>query len=155
MIRHSQLIGQRVLARDSGQFVGSIRRLLLDPQRGAVTAAQLEAPVGGTVILDWSKVIGLANDAVMADGNATRPAADEREEQFINGRLEAVGKTVLTDAGDALGELDDFELDEVSGRVLRLHVPAQVLTAGRFVAVGPDAVIIAATSATSTRASTA
>ena len=153
MIRQSQLIGQRVLSRSSGQFVGSVRRLLVDAHRGAVTTAQLEAPVGGAVLLDWSKVVAVSRAALMVDDEATRAPADERDQRFVNGHLEVVGKTVLTDEGDSLGELEDFELDEASGRVVRLLLAGQALTAGRFVAVGPDALIIAATSATSTAAS--
>ncbi len=153
MIRHSQVIGQRVLTRSNGQFVGSVHRLLLDPARGAITSAQLEAPVGGTVILEWSKVVAVGKEGIVVEDGTTRPPDGEREEEFIHGRLEPIGKTVLTETGDSLGELEDFEIDEVSGRVLRLQVPGQVLTAGRFVALGPDALIIAATSATSTTAS--
>jgi sporulation protein YlmC with PRC-barrel domain len=155
VIRLSQLVGQRVLSRRDGGFIGSIRKMLLDPSRGAISRAALEAPIGGTLMLEWSAVVEVGSDAVMiaSDGALGRPAG-ERDELLLGGRLDLIGKTVLTDEGDSLGELEDVDLDELSGRVVRLHLPGQVVTPGRFVALGPDALIIAATSAISTAAST-
>jgi sporulation protein YlmC with PRC-barrel domain len=143
VIRLSQLIGQPIVARADGQRVGSIQRLLLDPGRGAISAALLEAPVGGALVLDWSKVVAVSQDAVLVEAvTATRHAEGDAELRLVSGQLELVGKRVLTAAGDELGELEDVEFDEHSGRVVRLHVPDQVLAPVRLVALGPDALII-------------
>jgi sporulation protein YlmC with PRC-barrel domain len=154
MIRLSQLIGQPVVARGGGERLGSVRRVLLEPQRGSVTAAHLTTPEGRQLILPWAAVSEVGVDGIFVHGsNVAHPAEGEQEERLVSGELEVLGKSVLTDEGDSLGELEDVELDEQSGRVVRLHVPGQAVTVGRFVSLGPDAVIIAATMATSTTAS--
>lgn len=154
MIRLSQLIGQRVLTRDNGTLVGSVKRVLLDPGRSSVDVAQLERPEGGDVIVDWANVAGVAGGAITVhDGETSRPVEGAREEALVAGQLELFGKSVLNDRGDSLGELEDLELDEVSGRVVRIHVGGQAVRVDRFVSLGPDAIIIAATRATSSAAS--
>jgi sporulation protein YlmC with PRC-barrel domain len=154
VIRLSQLIGQRVLTRGHGTLLGSIKRVLLDPERSAIDVAQLERPEGGDVIVGWADVVGVADAAVTVhDGNITRPVEGPREEGLVAGQLELFGKSVLNDRGDSLGELEDLELDEVSGRVVRLHAGGQAVRVDRFVSLGPDAIIIATTRATSRAAS--
>jgi sporulation protein YlmC with PRC-barrel domain len=143
VIRLSQLIGQRVLTRGSGELIGSVRRVLLDPASGAITLAQLDGPAGATIILEWSSVVAVGSHAVMVNDDAqTRTPIPESDTRFVNGEFEVLGKTVLTDEGTSLGELADLDLNEVSGRVTRLHLPEQAVAVNQFVAVGPDAVII-------------
>ncbi|HVM31139.1 MAG TPA: PRC-barrel domain-containing protein [Candidatus Limnocylindrales bacterium] len=154
MIRLSQLVGQRVIAKGSGAQLGSIRHVLLDPQRGSITFAHLVTAEGRQLIMAWSSVTEVGVDGVFVHGGeVARPAEGEQEKRLVGGELELLGKSVLTDEGDSLGELEDIELDELSGRVARLHVPGQAVTVGRFVTLGPDAIIIAATRPSSTAAS--
>jgi sporulation protein YlmC with PRC-barrel domain len=154
VIRLSQLIGQRVVQPDGLGMVGSLQRLLLDPGRSTVIAAQLERPEGGDVIMDWAHVANVTNDSVVVHaGQVTRPADSEQEQRLIAGQLELLGKTVLTQEGDSLGELEDLELDEISGRLVRIHAADHAVPVDRLVALGPDALIIATTRPTSTTAS--
>jgi sporulation protein YlmC with PRC-barrel domain len=142
-VRWSQLIGQRVLAQDSGQLVGSLRRVLLDTQTAAVTAAQLEGGGDGSSIIDWSAIAGIASDAVMvARADVARDPRDERERDLVAGRIELVGKLVMTEMGDSLGPLEDLELEVETGGVLRLHVPGEVVEIERILALGPDLLIL-------------
>ena len=142
-VRWSQLIGQRVLARDNGQLVGSLRRLLLDPDGPAIVAAQLDGGGGGTSIVDWSAVASIGPDAVMVERAASaREPRDDREQQLLAGRQELEGKLVLTEMGDSLGQLEDLEFERDGGRLVRLHVPGEVVDVERILAFGPDMLII-------------
>lgn len=142
-IRWSQLVGQRVLARDNGQLLGSLRRVMLDPEGPSVTAAQLDGGGGGTSIIDWPSVASIGSDAVMVEhAAAAREPHGERERQLLAGRLELDGKLVLTEMGDSLGALQDIEFERDSGLVVRLHVPGEVVAVDRIVAFGPDLLII-------------
>jgi sporulation protein YlmC with PRC-barrel domain len=147
MIRYSQLRGQRVLARADAQLVGSVRRLLLDPASVSVSGAQLEGVVGDATILPWNAVVAIGPDAVMVESaEVLRPPGPELEARIGEGIFDLEGKQVLTDQGDSLGQLQDIEFEERSGRVTQLHVPGHSLALQRFVAVGPYAVIIPAAS---------
>jgi sporulation protein YlmC with PRC-barrel domain len=153
VIRLSQLIGQRVVTRDGGHLLGGIERVLLDVGRGAISVAQLQPPTGGQVIFEWSAVAEIGRDAVIASESRTREPEGELEQRLVRGELELMGKTVLTEEGSSLGELEDLEIDESSGQVIRIQLPNLVVPVDRFVAVGPDVVIIAATMANPTAGS--
>lgn len=144
MIRLSQLTGQRVLTRDGAQQLGSIRRLLLDPQRDAVVSAEIEGGVGDATIIDWAAVASIGPDAVMVESaDVVRGPQSDVEQRLAAGQLDLAGKQVLDDGGDALGPLEDLEFDETTGRLARIHVTGHALPLETLIAVGPDAVIVA------------
>lgn len=145
MIRFSQVRGQRVLAQQDAQLVGSVRRLLLDPASVAVSGAQLEGAEGDATILPWNAVVSIGPDALMVESaDVLRPPGDELGQRIEAGIFDLEGKLVLSDRGDALGQLEDIEFDERSGRVTQLIVPGHSLPLERLIAVGPDALIIPA-----------
>jgi len=143
MTRLSQIKGQRVLTVDDAQQVGGVRRLILDAELGSVAAAHIEGTVGETTMLPWEKVKSIGPDALMVESVRQLEEPDRGLRDRIEaGHYDLEGKIVYTDQGDSLGTLEDIEFDERSGRVLRLHVPGHALPLQRFVAVGPDAVIV-------------
>jgi uncharacterized protein YrrD len=145
MTRYSQVRGQRVLAREDARMVGSVRRLLLDPASVSVSAAQLEGTEGDATILPWNAVVSVGPDAVMVESaGVLREPGPDVIGHIERGTFDLEGKLVLSDGGDALGQLEDIEFDERSGRVTQLHVPGHSLPLERFVAVGPHAVIVPA-----------
>lgn len=145
MIRYSQVRGQRVLARENAQLLGSVRRLLLDPASVSVSGAQLEGVVGDATILPWNAVVAVGPDALMVESaDVLRAPGTELEQRIGEGIFDLEGKQVLNDHGDSLGQLQDIEFDETSGRVGLLHVPGHRLPLERFVSVGPQVLIIPA-----------
>lgn len=142
-LRWSQLVGQRVIARSSGQLLGSMRRLLLDPEVPAVTAAQLEGGPSGQSMLDWSALASIGPEGVAVEAaDSAREPRTERERQLMAGRFEILGKLLLTELGDSLGAVEDIEIDALSGRLLRLHVPGEAVDIERLLVFGPDMLVI-------------
>lgn len=145
MIRLSQLKGQRVLARDGAQIVGSVRRLLLDPAQNSIVALQLEGTSDALGIVDWSALAAIGPDALIVDSeDVRRGPLNMTEQNFLAGKLDLPNKLVLTDAGDAVGRLTDLGFDEQTGRVSELEVPGHVLPLTSIVALGPYALVVAA-----------
>lgn len=144
MIRMSQLKGQRVLARDGAQIVGNVRRLLLDPASDSIIALQLEGTSDAGSIVDWTDLAAVGPDALIVDSDEVRRAPlNVTEQEFVAGDLELAGRLVLTDAGDAVGELADLSFDE-TGKVVELDVPGHTLPLTTVVALGPYSLIVAA-----------
>lgn len=145
MIRLSQLRGQRVLTRSTAQLVGSIDRLLVDQATASITHAQLDGVAGIATILPWSAVASIGPDAVMVDSaevlQPLDPGSDSRQ---LSDGFVLQGKQVLNELGDSLGPLEDIEFDAASGRIVRLQLPGRSLPLERFVALGPDALIVPA-----------
>lgn len=145
MIRLSQIKGQRVLAHDSAQVVGSVRRLLLDPPSTRIVAMELENTPDGRNVVEWQAVSGIGVDAIIvASTDDRRGPLDAMEQALVAGQLELEGKLVLSDAGDALGRLADIAFDEKTGRLIEIEVPGHVVPVDAVVALGPYALIVPA-----------
>lgn len=144
MIRLSQVRGQRVMARDGAQIVGSVRRLLVDVVTDSVVALQLEGTSDGRTIVEWSDLAAIGPDALIVESeDVRRGPLSVIEQDFVGGKLDLPNKLVLTDAGDAVGRLTDLAFDEASGHVTEIEVPGHVLPLSGLVALGPYALIVA------------
>jgi sporulation protein YlmC with PRC-barrel domain len=142
-VRWSQLAGQRVVAEDTKELLGSVRRVLLEPAIPAIIAAQLEGGIGGNAIIDWQSVVTITRHGLTVDrAAAARDASDEREHQLMQGRLDLLGKLVMTELGDSYGQLEDIEIEAETGRLLALHVPAEAVEVDRLIVVGPDMIVV-------------
>ncbi|MDP8903940.1 MAG: PRC-barrel domain-containing protein [Chloroflexota bacterium] len=145
MIRLSQLKGQRVLARDGTQIVGSVRRLLLDRATNSIVALQLDGTSDSDNLVEWSDLAAIAPDALIVDSEEVlRGPQTAAEHDLLAGRLELQGKLVLTETGDEIGPLNDLAFDERSGQLVELEVPGHVVPASDVVALGPYALIVPA-----------
>lgn len=144
MIRISKLKGQRVLARSTAQLVGSIAQVLVEPATARVVACRVEGVVGEATVLPWSSVSTIGPDAVMVESaeQLTEPGA--KSLGFVTDLYALNGRPLLTEHGDSIGRLEDVEVDESSGRVVSLLVAGRSILLDRFVALGPDAVIVPA-----------
>ena len=143
MIRISQLKGQRVLAKDNAQLVGSVRRLLLDPSIGRIVAVELDGVPDNHSIVEWPQVSAIGRDALMvASAVERRGPLDETEQAFVAGHLDLEGKLVLDDAGDSHGRLTDLAFDEKTGAVTEIEVPGHTLPVERILALGSYALIV-------------
>jgi len=139
----SQLEGRRVVTMDDAQQVGTVRRLVVDAATGTVVAAALDGATGPNTLLPWAKVKSIGPDALMIESAQLLEEPDQGARERIEaGVFDLEGKTLYTDHGDSLGSLEDIEFDEQTGRIVRLHVTGHALPLQRFVAVGPDAVIV-------------
>jgi sporulation protein YlmC with PRC-barrel domain len=146
MIRVSKLKGQRVLARSTAQLVGSIGQLLVEPAIARVVAARVEGAVGPATVLPWDSVSAIGPDAVIIESAEQLTEPEAQRQGFVTDLYALSGRPLLTEEGDSIGRLEDVEVDEASGRVVSLVVDGRSVPLERFVALGPDAVIVPAPS---------
>jgi uncharacterized protein YrrD len=145
VIRMSQLVGQRVLARDTAQLVGSIRRLHLEAASARIVSLELEGISDRHNIVEWPAVVGIGRDAVIIGTSSDRrEPLDASEQAFSSGEFDLPGKLVLQESGDAVGKLEDVFFDEKTGRVAELVVPGHLIPVERIVALGSYALIVPA-----------
>ena len=144
MIRISKLKGQRVLARSSGQAVGSIGQMLVEPATARVAECGVEGVVGGANVLPWRSISSIGPDAVFVESAEQLTDPESRSPDGVTDLYALQGRPLLTEHGDSLGRLEDVEVDESSGRVVSLLVAGRAIPLDRFVALGPDAVIVPA-----------
>jgi sporulation protein YlmC with PRC-barrel domain len=143
VIRLSQVKGQRVIAHDTAQVLGSVRRLLLDPRSARIVAIELEGSADGRNIVEWPGITGIGPDAlIVGSAEDRRGPLDETDQALIAGQLELEGKLVLDEAGDALGRLSDIAFDETTGQLIEIDVPGHAMPIDSVVAHGSYALII-------------
>jgi sporulation protein YlmC with PRC-barrel domain len=144
MIRLAPTRGRRVVNRDTAETLGKVKRILVDPTSARAVAIELSGAPSDRALVEWGSLAGFGPDAVVVpSGEVLRGPRDAREEAFVAGRSEVLGKRVLTDQGELLGELKDVELEEASGDVQAFELDrARRIPVRRLVAVGPYAVII-------------
>ena len=135
-------VGRKVISRVSAKELGAVSHLLVDVQR-----QQIDAVVMGrgkrAELVRWAQLSGFGPDAVMVgDEGALRPPADDREHAAVDGRLELVGKRVLSERGNELGKLDDVTFDGGTGALQELLIGDRRLPAASLLGSGSYAVVL-------------
>jgi sporulation protein YlmC with PRC-barrel domain len=142
--RFTDAIGRKVVSRASAEELGRLTHIVVDvPQR------QVRALVTGkgrkSGLVDWDQVGGFGPDAVMVvSEDALHRPRDAAESAAADGKLELVGKRVLSDTGDSLGEATDVVFDPESGAVESLTVGEREVPATSLLGVGSYAVVVKA-----------
>jgi sporulation protein YlmC with PRC-barrel domain len=134
--------GRKVVSRASATEVGSVSHLLVDVRRRQVAAVVIGRGKRAQLI-DWSQLSGFGPDAVMVvDDDARRPPADDRERAAAEGSLELVGKRVLSERGNDLGQIDDVTFDADTGALEDLLIGDRRVPAGSLLGSGSYAVVV-------------
>ncbi|MGI8809323.1 MAG: PRC-barrel domain-containing protein [Acidimicrobiales bacterium] len=136
--------GRKVVSRDSARELGSVSHLLVDAEQRRI-AAVIVGRGKKARLVDWEQVSGFGPDAVMVgEEEALRAPVDDRERAGADGKLDMVGKRVLTERGDELGTLDDVTFDPATGTVEMLRIGDREVAAESLLGSGPYAVVLAA-----------
>lgn len=94
-------------------------------------------------LLAWEDVWGFGPDAVtIADDSAIHVPADEFEQRADARELEILGKRVLTERGDELGQASDVDFDPETGEVTSLLVDGESVAGHRLIGLGSYAAVV-------------
>ena len=137
--------GRKVVSRASAKELGAVSHLLVDVQQRQIAAVVIGRG-NKAQLAEWAQLSGFGPDAVMVvDDGALRPPADDRERAAAEGKLELVGKRVLSERGNELGELDDVTFDADTGALEELLIgDRRVQAAGSLLGSGSYAAVLAA-----------
>lgn len=123
--------GRKVVSRSSAKELGAVSHLLVDARQVRIAAIVIGRG-NKAQLAEWAQVSGFGPDAVMVvDDGALRPPADDRERAAAEGKLELVGKRVLSERGNELGELDDVTFDADTGALEELLIGDRRIQATR------------------------
>ena len=103
----SSLTGMTVLSLATGNKLGKIANLFIDPVNGVLLGATLSAAGGGVVGLSHQEIFSFGRDAVMAKSDQS---VVPMESGVLDGGRDAskiVGAKIITDSGDLLGQITD------------------------------------------------
>lgn len=119
-----KLIGLKVFALATGEYIAVVRDLLFDPKVGKVAAFVVEPSntrewPDEDLVLPLASVYKVGEDAVTVENrHAIRPMSEVPEVLQADGDESVIGRSVMTTGGNLLGIVDDILVDTTDGTIL-------------------------------------
>lgn len=134
---------KRALKRDvvdlsTAESVGRIEKLIIDPEQHCISAV-----VVGDRVVSWSDGGGIGPDAfTISDNDVLRSPEDDAGHTSPADAADPIGKPVITEEGEDLGELVDVDFDPHSGMIRQLILSDDEIRGSRLLGVGSYAVMV-------------
>jgi uncharacterized protein YrrD len=136
--------GRKVVSRSTAEALGELSHMVIDSTRRHVSAVVVSKGKKHAFVVDWEHISGFGPDAVMVESeDILRPPADDHEQEAVDGKLELVGKRVLSERGNEHGSITDVEFDPDSGDVGSVLVGEERIPATDLLGVGSYAAVLA------------
>lgn len=104
-----KIIGMPVLSRATGNKLGEVYDLYIDPAQGILKGVTIKAPNGKLGGIDFRNIYSFGHDAVMANDESHITAlTDEWFSQHPHAKKHLIGTNVVTEAGNHLGEIGNI-----------------------------------------------
>ena len=121
MIRATELSGRAVIDIDTAERIGTIEKLILDPEGKRVAGFVVSKGAGfpgakERTIVPSSAVHAIGPDAVTVRRDAIAAADIGRIESLPRGS-DVIGRKVVTEDGRYLGKVDDLLIERADGRI--------------------------------------
>lgn len=153
MKKSQDVLGLLVFSIIDGREVGQVRDLIINPEEGSVEYLLVysEDWLAGVRVLPYTSVNGVGEHAVTTESeNELFALADNQDAvSLIKRGIKVKGTRVLTKAGNIIGNVTEFTIDEISGKITEVEwemgtdvsgvIPAdKVLTFGKDVLIFED-----------------
>ena len=136
--------GRKVVSRATAEALGELSHMVVDSSRRHVYAVVVSKGKKHAFVVDWEHISGFGPDAVMVKSEDTlRPPADDHERETVDGKLELVGKRVLSERGNEHGSITDVEFDPDSGNIGSVLVGEERIPATDLLGIGSYAAVLA------------
>lgn len=159
MARYEFVKGLPVIAMAEGKQVGKVDDLVIDPDRKAVSWLRLHSGglLGGERLwVSVEAVHGVGEDAVTinAEADARAPADAPEALALVKAKRGVIGNKVITENGERLGEVRDYEFNPETFALTSLSVPpgmnvvGEILTipGDKVLTIGEDVIVVSAAS---------
>lgn len=152
MKRTQDIVGLSVFSVIDGRQVGQVKDLVINPEEGKVDYLLVSDGSWyiGARVLPFDKVMGIGDHAVTTESqsNITSIADAARANDLLQRNVELKNSRLLTDKGDIIGKVNEYELDEDSGAITRLYFErsegagVEELDAEQVLTYGADVVVV-------------
>lgn len=160
MARYKFVKGLPVIAIAEGKQVGKVDDLVIDLERRAVSWLRLHN--GGIGILGGKRlwvpveaVHRVGEDAITinSEADARTPADAPEARTLVKAKRGIIGNKVITENGESLGEVHDYEFNPATFALTSLFVPRGMnavdgvlpIVSDKVLTIGDDVIIVAAT----------
>jgi uncharacterized protein YrrD len=115
VIEIDKIIGMPVLSRTTGNNIGKVYDLYIDPIKGLLRGVTIEAPNGKMGGIDFQSVYSFGRDAIMVENDEQIVVlTDDWVAQHPHARKHLIGTNIITDGGNHLGEIGNIFVRLVS-----------------------------------------
>jgi sporulation protein YlmC with PRC-barrel domain len=159
MARYELVKGMPVVTMAEGRQVGKVDGLVIDPERKAVGWLRLHSGgIGGLggerLWVPTAAVHGMGEDVVTinAEADALTPDTAPEALALVKAKREMIGNKVITENGERLGEVRDYEFDPDTFALTSLTVLSSMNAVGeiwtiagdKLLTIGEDVIVVAA-----------
>lgn len=155
-MRYSKTIKLAIVSIKSGEKVGKVSDLVVNPENGKFLALLLqpEKAFAKKKIVLAEDISSIGENAIMVqDESAAVPLQDnEQIMENIEAKVKIASNKAVTYSGDLLGSIKDYEIDETSYKLSKIYVSTGlikdifkgelVITADKIISIGKDAIIV-------------
>jgi uncharacterized protein YrrD len=156
MFTGESLIGRRVLARQEGQMLDSVKDVVIDTAERRVVALLISEGrlFSSPTVIPLEKVASIGDDAIVVVDAASAVPVDQYPmvKEILDRDDRLVGKEVYTEAGSAFGKVVDVSFELPLGNITELKVASRsgddkpVTNVGvpvsDVISIGPHAAVI-------------
>ena len=145
-MRYEFVKGLPVITMAEGKQVGKVDDLVVDPERKAVSWLRLHSGgmLGGERLwVSTEAVHGVGEHAVTinAEADARVPADAPEARAMIKAKRGIIGNKVMTENGERMGEVRDYEFNPDTFALTSLSIPPGMNLVGDIVTIAGDKVI--------------
>jgi uncharacterized protein YrrD len=161
MARYEFVKGLPVITMAEGKQIGKVDDLVVDPERKAVSWLRLRSGgmLGGERLwVSAAAVHGVGEDVITinAEADVRSPADAPEANALVKAKRELIGNKVITENGERLGEVRDYEFDPDTFALTSLSVPPGMNVVGgvlmiagdKVLTIGEDVIVVASDAVT-------
>ena len=156
MKKSRKFISMPIFSLAEGIQIGSIRSLVVDPAKMEVAALIIDQRgwFRDQKIIPYAKVKSIGSDAVTIDqsSNVQKPISLPELLKLIKERCNPVGTRVIAENGTVIGTVDEFYVDETTGKITGLEISGKLLESlykgkaflpiDRVCTIGSDVIVV-------------
>lgn len=150
MKKSNQILGLPIISITDGQQVGSVKSLVINPDKGSIDFLTIEHDDWQVSVkaIPFKKVVGIGEYAVTVESESAIIDLNEIPiaNQLVNKKIKINGTKVMTRKGELIGEVTEYYVDEENGQILgaMLKLPNSevALSAPAVLTYGKDIIIV-------------
>jgi len=125
MKKSQEIIGLPVFSIVDGRKIGQVKDLVINPEEGKVDFLMVSngSWYVGAKVLPFNSVIGIGEHAVTTESESQLAVVSENQtaNALLQRNIEVKGNRVLTNKGNLIGIITEYELDENTGQIQRIE----------------------------------
>ncbi|MDW7674888.1 MAG: PRC-barrel domain-containing protein [Bacillota bacterium] len=127
-VKSKDIIGLPVISIEDGQQLGLIKGVVIDAEQVAVAAllVSVKGFLKENKLLPYNKVHSIGAHAITVATSSTINKGLSQQLTGLTGTSLA-GTRVISERGNAIGVVDDFDFDTTSGKILSLYITGKLI----------------------------